>query len=334
MTTTRTGAARPTGADATLPTSALVWGAWSCAALVVLLRTGTWTVPVALIAAVALTWPSVRPHRRGLGTLLVGTSFALLATWLVLGVLIDREVGGDVLWVLPSYSPTTGGSFGGAVTLDQLTHALLQGLRGVAVVAVLALAHRAVDGHGWFRAARTVFGTAATPLAPVAALGDARCEQYSAARDLRRLGLDPHGWRLRGSAAAELWQRSQHHGRQLALLAPAGRWGVLRSTIALVVGVSVLLLTLHRSVASGPELAALALVAVTALGAAGTLLARGRLDSLDGADLAPLTSAVALVLVHLLMVRTGATEGVLDDVTIVVAVLVLPVFAFAVKERA
>lgn len=317
-----------------LPTSALVWGVWAAMALVVLLRTGAWTVPVALVATVALTWPSVRPHRRGIGTLLVGASFTLVATWLVLGVLIDREVGGDVLWVLPSYAPSTGGSFGGAVTVGQLTHALLQGLRGVAFLAVLGLLHRAVDGHGWFRATRTVLGSAATPLAAAAALGDARCEQHDGRRDLRRLGLDPSGWRLRASGAAELWVRSLGHGQHLARLTPAGRWSVVLTVPALASVVTALLMAMHRSVASGPELAALALAAMTVVGTAGTLFTGGRIEGLNGADLAPMTSAVALVLVHLLVVRPGQTTGVLDDVTLVLAVLVLPALAFLVRERA
>lgn len=329
-----------------LPTSALAWGGWAVAAVVVLFRTGTWAVPLALLAAVALTWPLVarnsRLPGRGPATLGVGAGTVLVAAWIVIAIVVRRDqAGGDVLWVLPSYAPTSGGSFGGAVTTGQLSTALLESLRGLAVLAVLALSLRAVDSHAWFRATRLVLGGVADGVAPLTALGQAASEQHAERTALRRHGLDLTAARLGGSPTADLWRRMCLIGHELALLAPAspaGRAAAVVPVTSLIVAGGVLLTAMNRAVASGIELAALGVAAAVAVGSLHHRVSRhtpgSSADRLTSSDVAAATAGLALVLTHLLVVRPGALSpswGAMADVTVAGSLLLLPALLVLVR---
>ncbi|MFC6152297.1 hypothetical protein [Nocardioides yefusunii] len=325
----------------TLPTSALLWGAWAVTAVLTVLVSTGWTIPAVVILAGALTWPCLGRARRGIGAWLISACVALTAVWTLLGVVQHREgTGGDVLWILPAWQPTSGGSFGGAVTTGQLELALLQGVRGVAVLTVLGLLHRAVDGTGWVRATALVAGPAVGVLAPLACLGDARCAQELDRTAVRHHGLAPH-WRLGTSVLGDLWDRAVHRSRDLVGVVGTTP-GLIAPVFSLTAASAALLLAMRRSLASGPELGAIALGSAVLVAAVVAHLRGSRFETPAGDAVAAGSGAVALLGAHVLSAHMLGThvlsahmlgaQGVAGDVVVTAtALLVLPAVALVAR---
>lgn len=303
-----------------LPTSAIVWGAWLAAALLVLISSDGWWVPAAALVAVGLTWSRVGRNRPGIGPVLAGLSLVLIGAWLVLGVVMHREgLGGRVLWVLPSWQLSSGGSFGGAVTTGQLEHALTQGLRGAAVLAVVALGFRAVAAEAWLRVVALTTGRAAEVLGPTVCLGEALSEQSQA-----RAGLRAHGLDLVTGRLADLRERATVLSAEGLRTLPTATESGLRSALRLLLGcagvIAVLVLAMRRTLA-GPELVALAVLVGVLLGAVAG--ARGA-DTFASRDVAPVAGWLALLVVHYLVPDAGEVEAVVA-LAVLPALMVLPV---------
>ncbi|MQW77206.1 hypothetical protein GHK92_15135 [Nocardioides sp. dk4132] len=306
------------------PTTAVAWLCWAVATYLAVQSYAGWWVPASLLACVAATWWLVGAERRGTGALVVGACLVLVALWFVLGVLLDRGVpGGDVLWVLPSWTPETGGSFGGAVTTGRLVAALREALIGAALLAVLGLLQRAVPAAEWQRLLDLVAGRGAAVLAPVVFLGEA-----CAARRADRIALRAHGLDLPAAGVADLCDRARDAARAWTSTSgtrvePAWHAGV-RVVGAALLACAVLAAAVVPGDRTGAELGALALI-VALLG--GAVLARTGLPRLSGPALAPAVAALGLLL------AVYAVPG-RDPVVVAAAVLVLPAVALPTRRSA
>ncbi|WP_418058807.1 hypothetical protein [Pimelobacter simplex] len=171
--------------------TALPWAAWAVVTGIVVTSTDNVVVLASAALGCWLALAGLGGPRRDVGRAVLGLSLVLAAAWAVLGVLVHRDgLGGPVVWLLPEWSPETGGHLGGAVTGGQLHLALAGGCRAAAVVAVLGVLAQAVPAARWTALAHAVWGRAGRVWTPMLCLGDA----YVAARRdrvaARRSGLD------------------------------------------------------------------------------------------------------------------------------------------------
>ena len=270
---------------------------------VVVASTSNLIVLAAVVAAVSVAAGAGRRERRPLVVAAAGVAIGLLAVWVLWSLLLQRGGGGTVLWVLPAWNPTSGGSFGGPITLGQLLYGLTRGLRAAAIALMVGLLGQQVAAAGWLRLADATLGRGAGLLAPLLCAGDA----YLVRRTARARALAT-GLRLRDGSGglAELALASRQAAQDwTALLGRTpGRWrGVIGLGLqaVLLAGWAVGVLPAGQAVTglTPPELTVAWLAAAIAVGLA--------LHSGDAAQLRPGVSDLPALLSAVLLAAAWLT---------------------------
>lgn len=199
------------------PATALPWLAWfGGLALVVTTGTDPMVLGGAILACLMASVAFGHQRRAWFGASAV-VAISLVAIWVAWSLLIHRgDADGLVLWVLPSWNPPSGGSFGGAITLAQLHYGLTRALRAAAIALMIGVLGQRVAGVGWLRAADAVLGRGAALLAPLCCLADARLAQPRGLRIGPGSGLAQLALTARQAAldwtAMSVPDRSRRHG--------------------------------------------------------------------------------------------------------------------------
>lgn len=203
-------------------TTALPWLAWFAALGLLVTGTGNLIVLAAALTSCVAAAALGRRDRRPLFVAAAGVAMALVAVWVLWSVLLQRGGDGTVLWLLPAWNPSSGGSFGGPVTIAQLLYGLARALRAAAIGLMAGLLGQQVAAAGWLTLADATLGRGAGLLAPLCCAGDA----YLTRRTARARAL-AGGLRLRGGSGglADLALASREAAQDWAALTTNDRGG-------------------------------------------------------------------------------------------------------------
>jgi hypothetical protein len=322
--------------------TALPWAVWGAVTAIVVTSTTNAVVLGAAAVGCWVTMGAIGGRRAAVTRLVAGTSLALAAIWVVLGVAIHRDgLGGQVVWFLPSWSSESGGEFGGAVTSGQLHLAAARCCQSLAIVAVLGVLAQAVPATGWLRPADVVWGRATRVWAPLLCLA----ESYAAERNDRvqaiRSGFVTMGTGAsllavteRARAMSDDWSAQQRVSR------PA-----VRGVVGLVVVIGLVVWWAVSSIDPSPmvELTGLerTLVALGTLTVVGVLLHGSALPRPSSADAVPLIGAAAVAVAWFARGRTGDQPDLAVNwaqlppvpLVLVLSLAALPLLAMAVRAR-
>lgn len=286
--------------------TAAPWAVWFTVMAVVVTSTDNVVVLLVALAGCWLAiWATAGP-RAVLGRLVVGSTLALAAIWVLLGVLVHRDgLGGQVVWLLPSWSVESSGEFGGAVTSGQLHLALAHWCRSATVVAMLGLLAQSVSALEWLRLAEPVWGRARGVWAPLLCLGEAYSLQRFERESTVRAGFAVPG---PGSVLLDVTgharSMSDAWSATVATSRPIGR-GVVGATCLIALTVWWALSAIGTGAVleiTGLERTA---VALGALGVIGILLHRDPPPRPTSSDAVPLVSGALVAAAWLLRDRTG-----------------------------
>lgn len=299
-----------------LDVAAPAWIAWAVVALLALRSQSSPWVPTCVMATVVVVWWLRGRERAGLGAWFAGVGAAVAAVWVLVTLAVGPGTGGDVVWVLPEWSPTSGAPVGGPITTGRLATGAQMAWQALAHLALLALVARCVSGESLARLADVVLGDAARLVHTMCFLPAEVAQAERERPALLAHGLRPHGPREilgRASRRADHWRAAR-----------GPREGGVAARVRLLAGVAVASLALAAAVrrsVSGVEATAAALLVVLL---AGALTSRPRVSHDDPADFAPLAAAAVVV---------GAIVVAEDPVVVALSLLALPVAQVVLEAR-
>ena len=296
----------------------LGWSAWIAVAFWSLHTSASQWTPVCVIVAAVAVWWTRGAARAGLGSPVLAFASVVAAAWVVLTVAVGPGSGGDVLWVLPEWSVSSGTPVGGPLTTGRLRTGLALAASALAHLALLALVARCVSGERLARLSDVVLGRAARFTHPLCFAAEelARTERSRSAmvaHGLGRLVAPLPAVVASAHERAAQWQ-------SVGLVEEGAAKTRVRVLLVLAVSVAALAAAVGR-VLTGVEASLLGVLVLTG---AGMILSRARVVVLHATDLAPLACA-ALTLV-LAVLEVDPTVGALS-------LLVLPVLTTAVPEK-
>ncbi|WP_185995681.1 hypothetical protein [Nocardioides campestrisoli] len=298
--------------------AALGWLAWAGVAFLALQTVASWWVPVCvLVAVLVIWWHRGRRARAGLGYPVLVLATVLVAGWAVITLAVGPASGGDVVWVLPEWAPSSGTPIGGVVTTGRLIGGISLAGQALAHLALVALVLRCVSGERLARLADVTLGRAARFVHPACFAAEelARAERA-------RPALAAHG--LGGvtssvpEAVASAAERADQWGRGGLPDEPA-RLTRVRVLVVLAIVLTATTGAVGRTV-TGVEASLLAVLAIVGTGA---VLARARFVVGRAVDLAPAACAVLTAVLVL-------SEA--DPTLCALSLLMLPAVTTAVPE--
>lgn len=304
------------------PGVAMAWGIWGCALVLMIPGFTHLAVAGTLIVSVALTWWIQPGPLRGPSTGLVTTTLMLLALWLLLGVIQQRQsLDGQILWILPEFDSDSGSTLGGPVRTGQLLFALENGLTAAGLCAAAGLLLRVVTLPEWNTFLRLVLGRGAAVVTPTLMLAAVRAEESEArgARRSHRIDLTEGTW---GASMRTALARVDA-GERIEATVRRSRFGWIRVPVALALVVALSTRAVVPGSERGPVLLMCAFGVLTLLGC---VLWRGARPVWSARAFAPLLGAAALA---------GAAKfgGVSDPLLLSCAVAVLPAATVFIWEK-
>ncbi len=296
----------------------LGWLAWIAVAFLSLHTSASQWTPVCVIVAAVAVWWTRGAARAGMGSPVLALASVVAASWVVLTAAVGPGSGGDVVWVLPEWSASSGAPVGGPLTTGRLRTGLALAASALAHLALLALVARCVSGERLARLNDVVLGHAARFTHPLCFAAEelARIERA-------RPGLIAHGLGRLTTPLPVVVASAQERAAQwqsVSLVEEGAARTRVRVVLVLAVSVAALAAAVGR-VLTGVEASLLGVLVVTG---AGMILSRARVVTRHAADLAPWACA-ALTLV-LAVLEVDPTFGALS-------LLVLPVFTTVVPEN-
>lgn len=178
----------------------LIWLSLLLVGSTIALNTTNPLLLLLLAAALIATGFLARGPRRASLVTALGAGFCATLVWVAITLVLPRGTATEALFILPSWSPGPGVTFGGPLDLTSVVTGIVGALRAVVVILLFGLAGQLVSARGWLALSRSTLGSGSPALHPLATLGEASVEALNA-----RHRIAAQGW---GRGASAGWLTS------------------------------------------------------------------------------------------------------------------------------